>query len=281
VTANNLLKKYAALAPQKAQDLNYLLLEITELSGSDFYANFDLPLDSKVEARFIECFELFVQKHLPIQQILGYAYFYGYKLKVNQNCLIPRKETEELVGLVLEEYDQVYATRSQVEVLDLGCGSGAIAIALKLEEPRLMVEASDISPEALAIAKENAQNLNADINFVLSNWFSNITKAYDIIVCNPPYIPNAEKLDPIVAHDPALALFGGTKGLDCYEIVLKSVSKHLKNGGLLAFEHAYNQKDNLIKLIQQYLTNIEINSYQDFQGRDRMILVRLKEVENE
>lgn len=208
----------------------------------------------------------------PIQYVLGNVNFYGNRFKVNKSVLIPRFETEELVEHTLHYIDTYFPIDSNV--IDLGTGSGVIGITLKKKRPHLNITLVDISKEALAVAKENAKDLNADVTFVESDMFANVTGTYQIVISNPPYIKEDEEIEAIVKeNEPSIALYGGKDGLDCYRKILKDVKKHLANHYLLAFEIGYTQQDAVIQLIKQTLPEAKIEAKKDLQGRNRMIFV--------
>ena len=210
---NDLLYRY-----KKEMDLNTLRAFLFELCNDE---NINLYLEKDNEARksIVDKYESGVKRLIegePLNYVLGYSYFYGYRLKVDEAVLIPRFETEELVGRVLSGYDE-YFKDQKINLADVGTGSGAIAIALKKEEDNLNVYASDISKEALEVAILNAQNNQADIRFfegsMLKPLIENNIKL-DILVSNPPYIRNDEVVEHSVRdYEPNVALFGGDDGL--------------------------------------------------------------------
>ncbi|MGV3488727.1 MAG: peptide chain release factor N(5)-glutamine methyltransferase [Tuberibacillus sp.] len=177
---------------------------------------------------------------IPIQHIIGYEEFYGRRFRVNDQVLIPRPETEELVLEILRLKKDVFKNRG-VRIADIGTGSGAIAITLKLEDPDSEVVGADISDSALVVAKDNAQTLGADVQFEKGNLLEPfIGKTFfDIIVSNPPYIPREEinGLSEVVKdHEPHLALDGGPDGLDMYRALCRDIPKVLSRPGIVGFE---------------------------------------------
>ena len=214
----------------------------------------------------------------PLNYVLGYSYFYGYRLKVDSAVLIPRFETEELVGKVLAYYDE-YFKGEEIEVADVGTGSGAIAIALKKEENNLNVYASDISQEALKVARQNASNNKAQITFLEGSMLKPLIEKgikLDILVSNPPYI----RLDEVIEHsvkdyEPNVALFGGEYGLKFYRMIFEYASKVLKEKSLMFFEMGYDQKENLTKLAKAYFPDAEVKVFKDINNKDRMLMVKM------
>ena len=160
-------------------------------------------------------------------------------------------------------------------MVDIGTGLGVIAITLKLKEPKLQVIGTDISKEAILLAKKNAESLNTKVDFLVGNLFEPIkNKKFDIVVSNPPYISENEELDALVKeNEPHIALFGGKDGLKYYRLILKNVEKILNEKAMIAFEIGSTQKDEIIKLIHKYLPSTTYEVLKDMQGRDRMVFI--------
>ena len=222
----------------------YLFLsEILNVDKARILMLKDEMVEEDVLEKFSEMLADYIVDEIPIEYILGYTYFYGNKIKVDSNVLIPRDETEELVEKTLK-YMQ-----NDAKVLDLCTGSGAIAVALKKERPDIDIVASDISKGALNVARENAKNNGCDIEFVegdlLYPFIMNNTK-FDVIVSNPPYISNDYKINNIVKHEPYIALFAENNGLENYEIIIKNLDKVLNKGGTLLLEIGYDQREEIL-----------------------------------
>ena len=174
---------------------------------------------------------------LPVQYIIGNVDFYGITLKVNEDVLIPRFETEELVSKVIQ-YSSHFRNPS---IVDIGTGSGAIAITLK-KKLTSSVTATDISKKALNVAKENALENNVSINFKEGNLLEPLTEKYDIVVSNPPYIAYDEEImDVVKNNEPHLALYAPNNGIYYYEEILKNIKKYLNDKYLIAFEIGESQ----------------------------------------
>lgn len=207
----------------------------------------------------------------PIQYITNSANFYGIELFVNEDVLIPRFETEELVENTMKILKKNFANP---KILDLCCGSGAIGIALKTKLDSCDITMADISSKALNVAKANRDKYNLDINAIESDLFENINEKFDCIISNPPYIKEDEEIEDIVKNnEPQLALYGGKDGLDYYDRILKDVKNHLNDKFLIAFEIGATEKDDVIALANKYLTDIKIVAKKDLQDRDRMIFI--------
>ena len=234
-------------------------------------------LDFIVEDKIVVDYKQKVQKihdKEPIQYVIGNVNFYGNTLKVNSAVLIPRFETEELVENVLNfiQYDFFDAKK----VIDLGCGSGAIGLTIKQKYPDMDVTLLDISSAALEVAHENATSLRLDVNFINSDMWNNVQGQYDIIVSNPPYIRTDEQIQDIVRdNEPAIALYGGKDGLDCYRKIRNGLLNHISQKFLLAMEIGDLQKNDVVSLFSD-IPNVEIVTKKDLQGRDRMVFVLRK-----
>ena len=214
-----------------------------------------------------------IEKGIPIQYIVGDVNFYGNIIKVNENVLIPRYCTEELVEKTLSYIDKFFQT-NKLNILDLCTGSGCIAISLKKELPSSNIVASDISVNSLKLAKENATINLTDITFLESDLFKKILGKYHVIISNPPYLDEYEEIESQVRkYEPSIALFAPNNGLYYYEEILKNVSLYLEDKYLIAFEIGYNQKDALIKLKDKYLKGATIISQKDLEGFERFIFI--------
>lgn len=235
----------------------------------------DKEVDSDIEKLYKSSLEA-LKENKPIQYVICNVNFYGIKFIVNKNVLIPRFETEELVEQVVEYTKDL--NKDKIKILDLGCGSGAIGLTLKSILKDSKVTLTDISKDALEVAKLNANNLNLDVTFIESDWFSNVKlEQYDIIVSNPPYIRTDEEIEEIVKNnEPSLALYGGVDGLDCYRKILANIKPYLNNKFLIAFEIGESQKEEIYDIVDKYLKDIEITCKKDLYGRNRMIFVRNK-----
>ena len=207
----------------------------------------------------------------PVQYIVGNVDFYNSNFIVNKNVLIPRFETEELVLntiIFIKEY-----FHGPIKVLDIGTGSGAIAISIK-KEINGEVYATDISKEALEVAKENAERNNVSINFINTNIYDGIKDKFDIIISNPPYIRYDEEIDEIVKNnEPHIALYADNNGLYFYEEILKNINSILNDKYLIAFEIGKDQGEDINKLKEKYLPDANIILKKDLEGRDRMIFI--------
>ena len=207
----------------------------------------------------------------PVQYIIGDVNFYGNTIKVNKNVLIPRFETEELVEKTIKKIKNKF--NKKIDVLDLCTGSGCIAITIK-KEINSNVTATDISSDALEVAKENVNLNNVDVKLINSDLFNNIDGKFDCIISNPPYISYDEEIDEIVKNnEPNIALYAPNNGLYFYEEILKNIKKYLNDEFIIAFEIGYKQGESLVELANRYLNNVTISVEKDLQGRDRFLFI--------
>ncbi len=211
-----------------------------------------------------------IKKGYPIQYLIGYVNFYGYKIEVNKNVLIPRYETEYLVEKIIK-YSKKF--NKKIDILDIGTGSGAIAIALN-KKVNSNVTAIDISPEALKVAIKNSKKNNCDIKFVESDLFKNVKGKFDVIVSNPPYIASDEKIMDIVdKYEPHLALYASDNGLYFYKEILKEARKYLNDDFIIAFEIGWWQSKLIKDIAKMYFKDSQIIIEKDLSGKDRYLFV--------
>ena len=232
-----------------------------------------LHLDEVVDDIKINDFneKIALLKKKPIQYVIGNVNFFGNTFKVNENVLIPRFETEELVentiNLIKKYFDK------PVRIIDLGTGSGCIGITLKKNLPESDVTLLDISNDALIVAKENAKLNNVSVNFILSDMWDNVNDKYDVIISNPPYIKTNEQIEDIVYNnEPHLALYGGDDGMDLYRKIRNNLENHVNDKFILAMEIGYDEKDNVMKLFDN-MKGALVTYKKDLAGFDRMIFV--------
>lgn len=213
-----------------------------------------------------------LEKGEPIQYIVGDVNFYGNIIKVNKNVLIPRPETEELVEKTVEYLKEYFS--NDIDILDIGTGSGCIPISLKKIFPKAIIKGVDISKEALTIAKENANINHTDIEFIKSDVFSNVKGKYDCIISNPPYLTeNDYVMDIVKNNEPEIALYAKDDGLYFYKKIIKEAKKHLKDRFIIAFETGENQKKAIIEMAKQHYPDSTIIASKDLRKFDRFIFI--------
>ena len=254
----------------------FLLMYMLDESPQLFSNSLSEKLSKENEEKYFSLIEKHIKEDVPLSHLVGFEYFYDRKFKVTKDVLSPRMETEELIYKVVE---YVKATKkNNLKILDLCTGSGIIAITLKKELDQFSIDvlASDISEEAIKVAKENAQSHDATIKFVKSDIFNNIDDKFDIIVSNPPYIDRKDEVtmqDNVLKYDPHLALFAEEEGMYFYRKIIEQANDYLNENGVIFFEIGHDQKDKIIELadINGYYAEV----YRDINGRDRMaFLVR-------
>ena len=248
-----------------------LLAELLNKNPLELLNYLDYKVNTELSNKYKE--ELLALKNgKPLQYVIGNVNFYGIKYYINENVLIPRFETEELVENTINYIKKYF--NYPIDIVDLGCGSGVIGLTLEKNISTKSVDLIDISPKALTVTKKNIINLNSRANIMENNFLENINKKYDVIISNPPYIKTDEQIENIVKeNEPHIALYGGKEGLDCYKEILKNINNNLKEKALIAFEIGSNQAQDLIKLINIYLTNVKIIVKKDLSGRDRMLFI--------
>ncbi|MDD2392060.1 MAG: peptide chain release factor N(5)-glutamine methyltransferase [Bacilli bacterium] len=206
----------------------------------------------------------------PIQYVVGNVDFYGLNFVVNPNVLIPRFETEGLIEKTLQ-----YINKDNISIVDIGTGSGCIAITLKKKLPNSNITAIDISDAALEVAKLNAYKNDCEINFIKGNLIEELEGKYDLIISNPPYIGyDEEVMEMVKKNEPPLALYASNDGLDCYIRILKKVHKHLNKKSLIAFEIGEKQGLKIKKIAKRYLPFSKVTIEKDLQGKDRYIFIK-------
>ncbi|HLR52967.1 MAG TPA: peptide chain release factor N(5)-glutamine methyltransferase [Candidatus Avamphibacillus sp.] len=258
-----------------------LLQHHLDVSRAQFFARMREPVADQV----LEKFEADLIKHattgMPIQHLIGYETFYGRDFNVNKNVLIPRPETEELVQHVTS-YVREWYLQDEITIVDVGTGSGIIAITLALEIPQTIVYATDISKEALEVARKNAEKHEANVTFLQGNFLNPIieqhTKA-DIIVSNPPYIAKeeaSELSDTVKDFDPSLALFADNKGLAAYKEITNQLQQCLnKDSAALFYEIGHQQGMDVKNIIQKEFPKSNPTIIQDINKKDRIVFSRL------
>jgi release factor glutamine methyltransferase len=260
-----------ALAEAKAQgvdrlDAQLLLAQALSRDRSWLLAHDDVPLAPAVAAGF--------RAHLsrrasgePLAYLIGEKEFHGLTLKVNASVLVPRPETEGLVDWGLELLERVLPEPARV--LDLGTGSGAVALAVKHAHPTARVDALDASEDALGVALANAQRLGLDIDFHHSDWWSALPgRRYHLAVSNPPYIRPGDPHLAALGHEPQIALSAGKNGLEALQIVVAGAADHLETGGWLLLEHGHDQASEVQDLLRRH-GFMGVQTRQDLAGWPR------------
>jgi release factor glutamine methyltransferase len=252
-----------------------LMLHFSGLEPTELYLKYEEEMPKDKYITYFEALDKYLINNIPVQQIIGYVYFYGYKFIVDDKVLIPRFETEELVANVLMLYDE-YFEGNKIDIVDIGTGSGCLAVSLKKEESdNFTVTATDISVDAINVAKQNAMINEADVNFLAGNMLDPVKNMkFDILVSNPPYIPQNEVVEDIIYdNEPHVALFGGEDGLKFYREILTNAAYILKDKAIIAFEHGYDKAEELRSIAKHNFPNAKIFTLKDMQNLDRMTFI--------
>ncbi len=258
-------------------DAEVLLAHCLGLGRIDLYLRHDQPLEKKELARFRQLVKRRAGRQ-PVAYITGTKEFWSLDLEVSPHVLIPRPETEVLVEQALA----IMGARDEAAVLELGTGSGAISLALASQRPGWWIAASDISPEAVALARSNAvkHGLDDRVDFFVADWLSAIDGSklrFDLIVSNPPYIRarEIERLEPEISrYEPRLALDGGGNGLACLERIVAAAGPCLKTGGFLLLEIGHDQKAAAESLLRGQGVYQQVVTVRDYGGSWRVVMGR-------
>ncbi|MCF6410912.1 peptide chain release factor N(5)-glutamine methyltransferase [Pseudalkalibacillus salsuginis] len=275
------LKWASCFLKEKGREPNaaeWLLCHVLEARRGEMLSSLERVLTEEEEHQFSD----YVKKHAegtPVQYLTQTEDFYGRRFSVSPEVLIPRPETEELVLAVLERAQKHFSDQDELNVADIGTGSGIIAITLKLERPDLYVTGVDIAEQSLQVARENARKLQAEVRWVHGNIFQPLLESgerFDIIVSNPPYIPEAdiETLSPIVRdNEPIRALVGGEDGYEFYKKMIDSLPEVLEDRALIAFEVGYDQGKTVASLLKGKLGDcVQTEVLTDINGKERIVI---------
>lgn len=247
----------------------WLMRSLMGWNLTNLLMNYRLNLTDDQQSQFIQMVNR-ILNYEPLQYVIGTTEFYGYPFQVNPNVLIPRPETEELVEWVLNEHDD-----QPISVLDLGTGSGAIAISLKKQRPKWNVTGSDVSEAALKVAQANAIANHAEVKMVESDLFDAFNgQRFDLIVSNPPYVAKDEIKymdESVLEYEPRQALFAQDHGLAIYQKIAKNIHAYLKQNGSLYLEIGFKQGNSVKRLLEADNPDRSVRLRKDMAMRDRMI----------
>ena len=279
MTVRELLRESEAMLDDKDKDCNVAKVLFYHLANKEPHQLY-LMMDEEVDEDLLHAFQIGMKRYMegePIQYINGKENFFSRDFIVNENVLIPRYETEELVENILYKIDDYFDDYSSIDLCDVGTGSGAIAITLALEEPKLNVTATDISEEALEVARLNAKELGAKVQFYQGDMLQPLIDRnikVDIFVSNPPYIPVEQDIENVVKdNEPHVALFGGEDGLYFYRQIFSKVKEVIKPKAILAFEMGFDQRELMCKAVEKYFPDIPYEIIKDINGKDRMLFI--------
>ena len=279
VTVRKLIKDAEKLLDENQKDCNVPKVLFYHLANKEPHQLY-LMMDEEVDQDLYDQFQAGMKRYLdgePIQYIKGKETFFSRDFIVNENVLIPRYETEELVENILYHIDDYFEDYDSIDLCDVGTGSGAIAISLALEEPKLKVVATDISDDALEVAGLNARELGANVEFFQGDMLEPLIDRdikVDIFVSNPPYIPVDQEIESVVKdNEPHVALFGGNDGLYFYRKIFERVKLVIKDRALLAFEMGFDQRELMEEALNYYFPDCPYEIIKDMNGKDRMLFI--------
>ncbi|MBX9096749.1 peptide chain release factor N(5)-glutamine methyltransferase [Streptococcus gordonii] len=262
------LEQELVAAEEEAESLSFVYRALNEISFTDFVLKLRIEV-SQEEREQLKAIQKQLLAHKPAQYIIGSSDFHGLNLKVDERVLIPRPETEELVELILSEN-----LETPLSVLDIGTGSGAIALALANSRPDWKITASDLSSDALSLAAENAQSCGLNLTFVQSDCLEAIRGSFDIVVSNPPYISEEDKDEVglnVLTSEPHMALFAEEDGYAIYRKIAEQAGAYLTEKGKIYLEIGYKQGDAVRDLLKESFPQKRIRVLKDQFGKDRMV----------
>lgn len=246
------------------------LEQVLNLSRPEILLNKERTLTEK-ELEEYKKIEEQLTKGIPIQYITEKAYFYNEEFYVNKNTLIPRPETETLVQDTHNLIKKL--NKEQIKILDIGTGSGIIAITLKKLNENYQITATDISKEALEVAIKNSKEKKAEVTFIHTDLYQNIKEKFDVIISNPPYIEeNSEKIEKqVLKNEPHTALFGGKSGLDFYKRIIKDLNNIINEEHIIAFEIGENQGNQVKDMINEQFPKDTVIIKKDYNNHERYV----------
>ena len=258
---------------RKTNEENLALCEVLNIKIPELITLKDQEITKKTYKKYAKIVKK-LKKGLPLAYILKKAYFLDKEYYVNKNVLIPRPETEILVEKTKKLIKSNFQNNN-ISILDIGTGSGVIAISLNKMNNKYQVFATDISKKALKVAKKNQKKHNTNIKFINTDLYSGINEKFDVIISNPPYVENNSQTieDKVKKNEPHIALFGGKKGLDYYERILKNINSIIKEKHIIAFEIDEKQAQSIEKQAKKYLPSDKIIIEKDLNGYDRYIFL--------
>lgn len=256
-----------------SSEAKMLLAHILGFDTLELLLHLDFVVEEEKQNTYFKLIEARLNNY-PLQYIIGSVNFLNCEIKVNENVLIPRFETEDLVSRTIKYINNFFCDKKDLKIIDLGTGSGCIAIALKNAFPNATIDAVDISNEALELAKQNAQANHVDINFYLGDMLDVLNDKYDVIISNPPYIADSSEVEEIVLkHEPHTALFAANDGLYYYEKILENANKYLNDKSMIVFEIGYKQGQWIKNMSESFFPQGLFKLEKDMSEKDRFAFI--------
>lgn len=260
-------KNLAAFTDNAQMEAEILLSHALNKTRDYLYTHSETQISIEQQKQFFDLLNRRLKRE-PLSYILQQQAFWDIELHLTKEVLIPRSDTELLIEIIVNNYSQ----QKELQIADLGTGSGAIALSLAKQSKKWQISATDISVSALHVAKQNAKKLHIEnVQFYLGNWCEALpVQLFDIIVCNPPYIAKNDPhlMQPELKYEPQLALLGGEKGLDAIIAIIDKAGNYLHEEGMLLIEHGYNQAEDVRKIFADAGFKI-ITTYKDLGNNDR------------
>ncbi|WP_274309095.1 peptide chain release factor N(5)-glutamine methyltransferase [Solibacillus daqui] len=247
------------------------------------YSGLMMKMHDEISAGQMQQFTAYIEAHVkgrPVQYITGVEEFYGRTFEVNESVLIPRPETEELIVGTIERINQLF-NNNDLTLADIGTGSGAIAITMKKECPKLDITATDLSTAALKTAQKNAKDLQAELTFIEGDLTAPIAyQKWDIVLSNPPYIAfddMSSMSDVVVEYEPHSALFADEDGLILYRKLAEQLPPLMNIPGLIGLEIGYTQGETVANFFREHFPQAQVSVVKDINGKDRMVFCEIIE----
>jgi release factor glutamine methyltransferase len=273
MTTHHFIKNLYSQFNLQKREVDLLLCHMLKINTAGLFV-YDKEIPTKLRQQISDKLKL-RENGMPLAYISGSKQFWTLDLKVNQHTLIPRPETEQIIEIVLQQTEKGFNGK----ILDLGTGTGAIALSLAQERPLAKITATDISTKSLQVAEfnKNKYKLN-NVNFLQSNWFDGITHAkFDYIISNPPYIAENDPHLSDLSYEPIMALTAKENGLSDLVHIIQQAKKYLKYGGMIVLEHGYNQHLQVQKHLQENCYN-SVNTHYDLSRTPRITTANFQKV---
>lgn len=256
---------------KEATAIKVLLAGILGISQSDIFLRYNDEVPNEIAEEYLELLDYYVYDSVPVQYLVGHTYFYGRKFYVDERVLIPRQETEYLVDFIKRKFP------NNLKVLEIGTGSGAIAVSLALEK-NYTIDATDIDPDVLTVARLNAFINGANVNFFQSDIFEEVYDKYDLIISNPPYVSEFDVIGQEVSYEPEIALFSGSLGIEHITKIILDSKRYLKPNGYIVLEHGYKHGVLIQQIVNDLLPDFRSVILKDLTGKNRFTIIRKRKL---